>query len=90
MTIATKSETAKQATLQNPEIAAGIYYHVVHKIPGRVRFRVPLLAHNPDYAENLQKLLESDSRVLKVRLNRHAASIALFCHSRKTIISANF
>ncbi|PMB25677.1 heavy metal translocating P-type ATPase [Fischerella thermalis] len=77
MTIATKSETAKQATLQNPEIAAGIYYHVVHKIPGRVRFRVPLLAHNPDYADNLQKLLESDSRVLKVRLNRHAASIAI-------------
>ncbi|EHC08893.1 heavy metal translocating P-type ATPase [Fischerella thermalis] len=85
MTIATKSETAKQATLQNPEIAAGIYYHVVHKIPGRVRFRVPLLAHNPDYAENLQKLLESDSRVLKVRLNRHAASIAIsyqFSHHR--------
>ncbi|PLZ31102.1 heavy metal translocating P-type ATPase [Fischerella thermalis WC542] len=85
MTITTKSETAKQATLQNPEIAAGIYYHVVHKIPGRVRFRVPLLAHNPDYAENLQKLLESDSRVLKVRLNRHAASIAIsyqFSHHR--------
>ncbi|BAU07780.1 heavy metal translocating P-type ATPase [Fischerella sp. NIES-3754] len=85
MTIATKSETAKQATLQNSEIAAGIYYHVVHKIPGRVRFRVPLLAHNPDYADNLQKLLESDSRVLKVRLNRHAASIAIsyqFSHHR--------
>lgn len=85
MTIATKSETAKQATLQNSEIAAGIYYHVVHKIPGRVRFRVPLLVHNPDYAENLQKLLESDSRVLKVRLNRHAASIAIsyqFSHHR--------
>ncbi|OKH14289.1 ATPase [Fischerella major NIES-592] len=85
MTIATKSETAKQATLQNSEIAAGIYYHVVHKIPGRVRFRVPLLAHNPDYADNLQKLLESDSRVLKARLNRHAASIAIsyqFSHHR--------
>ncbi|WP_258002644.1 heavy metal translocating P-type ATPase [Fischerella thermalis] len=39
----------------------------------------------PDYAENLQKLLESDSRVLKVRLNRHTASIAIsyqFSHHR--------
>ncbi|MCX7593375.1 MAG: HAD-IC family P-type ATPase, partial [Fischerella sp.] len=77
MTIAINSETAKQATLQKSEINAGINYHVVHAIPGRVRFRVPLLAHNPDYADNLLYLLESDSRVMGVRLNRQAASIAI-------------
>ncbi|MFQ4143388.1 heavy metal translocating P-type ATPase [Chlorogloeopsis sp. ULAP02] len=77
MTIASKSKTSKQATLQKPEINAGINYYIVHTIPGRVRFRVPLLADNPDYADNLLHLLESDSRVIGVRLNRQAASIAI-------------
>ncbi len=77
MTIASKSKTSKLATLQKPQINAGINYHIVHTIPGRVRFRVPLLADNPDYADNLLHLLESDSRVIGVRLNRQAASIAI-------------
>jgi P-type Cu2+ transporter len=77
MTIASKSKTSKLATLQKPQINAGINYHIVHTIPGRVRFRVPLLADNPDYADNLLHLLESDRRVIGVRLNRQAASIAI-------------
>lgn len=76
MTIAIKSETGKQATLQNQDDDR-IKYRVVHTVPGRVRFRIPLLADRPDYADNLQKLLESDSRVIGVRLNRQAASIAI-------------
>ncbi|WP_414548537.1 heavy metal translocating P-type ATPase [Anabaena sp. CCY 0017] len=56
---------------------AGIDYHVVHKIPGRVRFRVPLLAHDPNYAQNLQNLLESDSRITFIRINRSCSSVTI-------------
>jgi len=54
-----------------------IVHRMVHAIPGRVRFRVPPLAHDPQYAHRLQKLMESDERVTKVHLSRAAASIAI-------------
>jgi P-type Cu2+ transporter len=73
MTIATNS-AAVQGKITP---AQGIDYCVVHKIPGRVRLRVPLLARDPHYAERLQDLLESDSRITKVRVNCPAASIAI-------------
>lgn len=51
---------------------------IIHAIPGRVRFRVPeLKGDSRPYAANLQKLLEADSSIIKVRVNRAAASIAI-------------
>jgi P-type Cu2+ transporter len=63
--------------LEKPGVTAKVNYHVVHAIPGRVRFRVPLLANDLSYAERLQVLLELDGCVTKVRVNRHAASIII-------------
>lgn len=73
MTIATK------LALVSGEVppSQGIAYCLVHKIPGRVRFRIPLLARDSHYAQRLQDLLESDSRIIKVRVNCAAASIAI-------------
>ncbi|MFM2062388.1 MAG: hypothetical protein RLZZ507_2058 [Cyanobacteriota bacterium] len=59
------------------QINTAITYHVVHSIPGRIRFRVPLLADNKDYALRLEGILQADSRVTAIRINRHAASIAI-------------
>lgn len=56
---------------------ATINYSVVHTIPGRVRFRIPLLSINPGYAQRLQDSLNSDSRITQVRINQLAASVAI-------------
>ncbi|AUT00412.1 heavy metal translocating P-type ATPase [Nostoc sp. CENA543] len=76
MTIATKPNI-NQRLIEESKIVPGIDYHVVHKIPGRIRFRIPLLAHDPDYTQTLRELLKSDSRVLEFRINIWASSIAI-------------
>ncbi len=73
MTIATHLEVSQGEVIPAQKIDC----FVVHKIPGRVRFRIPLLAHDPHYAQHLQDLLASDSRITKVRISRAAASIAI-------------
>ncbi len=77
MMFAAKLETGKREVSPEKEISTGITYHVVHAIPGRVRFRVPLLAYDANYALRLQTMLESEPQVTGVRLNRQAASIAI-------------
>ncbi len=67
----------KRIALQEQKRTVEVNYYVVHAIPGRVRFRVPLLANNLNYAQCLQKLLESDSRVTGVRINLTVASVAI-------------
>jgi hypothetical protein len=64
--------------------ASSVNYQVVHAIPGRVRFRVPRLRHDSDYAQRLQTLTESDDWVTDVRINRTAASIAITYHPNET------
>lgn len=54
-----------------------IFYSIVHAIPGRIRFRIPLLARDPEYANNLKLMIESDTRVTNVRANPEAASIVI-------------
>lgn len=76
MTIATK-QNINQRVAEESKIVTGIDYYVVHRIPGRIRFRIPLLAHDPDYAQCLQELLKSDSRVLAVRVSCWASSVAI-------------
>ncbi|MBD2498076.1 heavy metal translocating P-type ATPase [Nostoc sp. FACHB-280] len=76
MSIATKPAITKRVA-QEAKIATEIEYQIVHKIPGRIRFRVPLLNHELNYAQNLQELLEADSRVLQVRINCACSSVAI-------------
>ena len=51
--------------------------NVIHAIPGRVRWRVPQLRYNRDYAQRLQTLLRSDPLVTSVRINSAAASLVV-------------
>jgi Heavy metal associated domain 2 len=67
----TKSVAKKTAPPQK------ISYSIVHAIPGRIRFRIPLLAIDPEYANKLKLVIESDPRVTNVRANPQAASIAI-------------
>jgi hypothetical protein len=53
------------------------FYSIVHAIPGRIRFRIPLLARDSEYANNLKLMIESDTRVTNVRANPQAASIVI-------------
>ena len=50
---------------------------LVHSIPGRVRFRVPRLANDADYAHCLEALMASQDGVTQVRVRRAAASIVI-------------
>ncbi|MEA5604926.1 HMA2 domain-containing protein [Nostoc sp. UHCC 0252] len=68
---AAKSVDNKRAPSQK------ISYSIVHTIPGRIRFRIPLLARDPEYANQLQLAIESDPRVKNVRANPKAASIVI-------------
>ncbi|WP_100901555.1 HMA2 domain-containing protein [Nostoc flagelliforme] len=54
-----------------------IFYSIVHTIPGRIRFRIPLLARDTEYANQLKLAIESDTRVTNVRANPKAASIVI-------------
>jgi Cu2+-exporting ATPase len=62
----------KNTRTSTPNIA------IVHAIPGRIRFRVPKLkGDSRPNCEHLQKLLEADSTITKIRINRVAASIVI-------------
>lgn len=52
-------------------------YSIVHETPGRIRFRIPLVAKDADYAQKLTQLAESDSRVTNIKINKDAASVAI-------------
>ncbi|MBW4646287.1 MAG: hypothetical protein KME23_25405 [Goleter apudmare HA4340-LM2] len=67
--------------------SAKIAYHVVHAIPGRIRFHVPRLAYDRPYARRLESLLKTDAQVTNVRVNRDAASIAIAYLDREISVS---
>lgn len=52
-------------------------YQIVHSVPGRIRIKVPQLAEDADFARRLQQLLNNDEYVIKVRVNRSAASVVI-------------
>ncbi|MEA5627955.1 HMA2 domain-containing protein [Nostoc sp. UHCC 0251] len=68
---ATKSVASKTTPPQY------ISYSVAHAIAGRIRFRIPLLAKDSEYADKLQRLIESDPKTTNVRINSSAASIVI-------------
>jgi hypothetical protein len=59
------------------ELPQKISYSVVHAIPGRVRFRIPRLAIDSEYANKLKQVIESDSRTTNVCVNPTSASIVI-------------
>lgn len=67
------TENSVHKKLTSPKIA----YSIVHVMSGRVRFRIPRLGRDSDYANKLQQLIESDSRITNVRINPLAASIVI-------------
>jgi outer membrane lipoprotein SlyB len=50
-------------------------YQIVHAVEGRIRIRIPLLAQEVEYADKLQKQIESLNFVTNVRINPLAESI---------------
>jgi outer membrane lipoprotein SlyB len=50
-------------------------YQIVHAVEGRIRIRIPLLAQEVEYANKLQKQIESLNFVTNVRINPLAESI---------------
>ncbi|MBD2440824.1 HMA2 domain-containing protein [Nostoc sp. FACHB-110] len=52
-----------------------MFYQVVHSTQGRCRIRVPRLADDLEFAENLNRLVESWQFVTKVRINPAASSL---------------
>lgn len=55
-----------------------ISYSIAHAIPGRIRFCIPKLAKDSDYADKLKATIEeSNSGITDVRINEKAASIAI-------------
>jgi hypothetical protein len=57
--------------------SAAIAFSIAHAIRGRLRFHVPRIAADPQYARRMQKLAESAAGVTLVRVNSTAASIAI-------------
>ncbi|WP_414575589.1 HMA2 domain-containing protein [Anabaena sp. CCY 9402-a] len=73
-------ETKAPIVKQDREIttwSAKVTYSVIHKIPGRIRFHLPILTSDRAYGRRLEKLLKTDPVVENVRINSDAASIAI-------------
>ncbi|MEH2212104.1 heavy metal translocating P-type ATPase [Nostoc sp.] len=60
-----------------------VTYSVVHTTPGRVRFRLPRLRRDADYAKRLEVLLSADALVKNVRVKPAAMSVAVTYKSDK-------
>ncbi|HEY9606299.1 MAG TPA: heavy metal translocating P-type ATPase [Allocoleopsis sp.] len=69
-----KTNVNSPSSIQNPE---KVEYQIVHEIPGRIRFRVPRLCRDAEYATRLTVLAQADATVTDVRVNAAAASMAM-------------
>lgn len=76
------SGAKQKVVLHIPNTTFKVNYQIVHAIPGRIRFRIPLLALDQSYALRLENLLNNETHITKVRINRNAGSIAI--HYRPT------
>lgn len=52
-------------------------YSVIHAIPGRVRFRIPRLINDPEYAKRLEAIAAAANGVTQVRIKPSAGSMAI-------------
>lgn len=62
-----------------------IAYSIVHNISGRIRFRIPRLANDSEYADQLKLAIESDSRITNVRINPTTASLVVNYQTSKDL-----
>lgn len=65
------SRKTQQAPVQK------ISYSVAHAIPGRIRFRIPRLFKDTEYAKKLKLAIESQTKQTEVRINSTASSIVV-------------
>jgi Heavy metal associated domain 2 len=72
-----KPKEINQSVADKTAPSEKIFYRVAHAIPGRIRFRIPRLMVDSDYANKLKLVMESDSRTTSVRVNPEAASIVI-------------
>ncbi|MCC5640620.1 hypothetical protein LC593_33275 [Nostoc sp. CHAB 5844] len=54
-----------------------ISYSVAHAISGRIRFRIPRLSKDAEYANKLKVAIESKIKNAKVRINPTASSVVI-------------
>ncbi|WP_041237791.1 HMA2 domain-containing protein [Gloeothece citriformis] len=52
-------------------------YSIVHHTPGRVRYRIPQLANDPEMAENLYNLFSGEEYVTDVRIRAFVGSVVV-------------
>lgn len=64
-------EISQASLLENEEV------RVIHKIPGRIRLRIPRIREDGLFAKRLKKLLENEENVIDVRINRTVASVVI-------------
>ncbi|UKO96147.1 heavy metal translocating P-type ATPase [Nostoc sp. UHCC 0870] len=62
---------------------AQVSYSIVHAVPGRLRWRVPRLRYDTDYAKRLLALLEADPLVTQTRIKVAAASVVVIYKNSK-------
>jgi Cu2+-exporting ATPase len=72
-TLSATIETTDKPVARHPEVPC----KVVHAIPGRMRFRVPRIVEDAEYAQKLTTVMEAEAKVTDVRVNVAAASIAI-------------
>ncbi|MFL9455199.1 MULTISPECIES: HMA2 domain-containing protein [Nostocales] len=79
--LSNSTQNLQVTTLHSVNGTAGnreISYSIAHAIPGRIRFCIPKIATDSDYAEKLKAIIEeSNSGITDVRINEKAASIAI-------------
>lgn len=63
------------SSISSRQQSRNMFYQVVHSTQGRCRIRVPRLADDLEFAENLNRLVESLQFVTKVRINPAASSL---------------
>ncbi len=73
-----KRSRQKNSTLsKNAAPREKISYRVAHVIPGRIRFHIPRLGKDSEYAEKLKLVIQSTPNITDVRINPSAASIVI-------------
>ncbi|QLE55644.1 HMA2 domain-containing protein [Nostoc sp. TCL26-01] len=93
-----KIEEHRKATTENKPVnhqknigtatqSEKLTYAVVHEIPGRIRFNLPLIASDRAYVKRLERLLKADPLVTNVRINTDAASLAISYKPSKVAVS---
>jgi len=84
MTIADKPKQILFSSLQKTEKSVQIKQHqfsedyqLIHSVAGRWRVKIDRIFFDPDYADNLVKILQDNSKITEVRLNTAASSLII-------------